>query len=322
MGNDAPLVFDGITKSFGAHRVLEQVSLHVEAGEVFGLLGPNGAGKTTLIRLALDILRPDAGSVQLWGRNPADADLDRIAYLPEERGLYRRERVIDVLIYLARLKGLAPRLARTRARAWLGRVGLESTERWRIDRLSKGMAQKLQIAATLVSDPDLVILDEPFSGLDPVNVQLIVGIIRERRDAGLATVLSAHQMGLVESLCDRVALMHGGRRVVYGTVGDIRRAHGRPTVVVELAGGRGPPACDGIESWQLLPSGRQRIVPRPGQRPADLLPLLIAAGAPVEHFEVVLPTIEDVFVDTVGGLPTAGTSTVGQHGASGSRSAP
>ncbi|MBW2465157.1 MAG: ATP-binding cassette domain-containing protein, partial [Deltaproteobacteria bacterium] len=200
------LGFEDVHKSYGDFHALRGISLEVRRGEVFGLLGPNGAGKTTLIRIALDIIRPDRGLVTLFGRALDRDDLDRVTYLPEERGLYQRQRVIDVMAYFAQLKGLSRVEALRRAGLWLEKVGLAGHERDRVDRLSKGMGQKVQIASTLLPEPDLCVLDEPFSGLDPVNVQLVKDLIVERRDRGQATILSTHMMNQVDALCDRVAM--------------------------------------------------------------------------------------------------------------------
>ncbi|MDH4282993.1 MAG: ATP-binding cassette domain-containing protein, partial [Myxococcales bacterium] len=229
------LAFRGVSKRFGQHMALEQVSLEVVPGEVFGLLGPNGAGKTTLIRIGLDILRPDRGEVLLFGARPGPKTLDRTAYLPEERGVYRRAKVRELLEYLGRLKGLRRVAARHAADLWLERVGLGAVAYQRVESLSKGMTQKVQIAACLMTDPELCIFDEPFSGLDPVNVALVTNLIEERRASGRTTVLSTHMMQRVEALCDRVALLHEGRLVVYGRLDEIRRRYSANEVIVWTA---------------------------------------------------------------------------------------
>ena len=217
--------YRGVTKRFGPHTALDGVSLEILPGEVFGLLGPNGAGKTTLIRIGLDILRADEGEVTLFGEPPNRASLDRTAYLPEERGVYRRAKVRELLVYLGTLKGLGREQARAAADHWLERVGLFDVANQRVESLSKGMTQKVQIAACLMTDPELCVLDEPFSGLDPVNVALVTELIEERRANGRTTVLSTHMMHQVEALCDRVALVHRGHLVVYGRLDEIRRRY-------------------------------------------------------------------------------------------------
>lgn len=228
--SSAALRFEGVHKHFGDRVALDDVSFEVPTGEVFGLLGPNGAGKTTLIRLALDILRPDGGDVEVLGQPVKKADHDRIAYLPEERGLYRHERVVDVLTYLARLKGVPRKEAPERARKWLAKVGLAEVANKRVEQLSKGMGQKVQVAAALVADPDLAILDEPFSGLDPLHVEHVIALIEERRAEGRTTILSTHLMNRVEDVCDRVVLMSRGRVVLEGQVDAIREEHESATV--------------------------------------------------------------------------------------------
>lgn len=216
------LAFHDVTKRFGAHEALRGVSFDVRPGEIFGLLGPNGAGKTTSIRIAVDILRPDSGEVRLFGAKLARDALDRVSYLPEERGLYRKSRVDDVLVYLGELKGLSRDDAEERTERWLERLGLVDAADARVESLSKGNQQKVQIAGALLHDPELAILDEPFSGLDPLNVELVLGLLAERKERGLTTVLSTHVMEKVETLCDRVVLIYRGERLLYGTVDEVR----------------------------------------------------------------------------------------------------
>lgn len=219
------LAYDRVVKTYGPNVALDGVGFAVEKGEIFGLLGPNGAGKTSLIRLALDIIRPDSGTVRVFDRAPTAGTLDRVSYMPEERGLYRKQRVLDVLVYLGELKGLTRSDARGRAHDWLRRIGLPEVADRRVESLSKGMSQKIQIAAALLTDPELAILDEPFSGLDPVNARLVDEVIAERRARGLTTVLSSHQMDRVEALCDRIVLLHRGRVLLEGPVATLRAAH-------------------------------------------------------------------------------------------------
>src|SRR5437867_7598428 len=201
------LLFSRLRKTYAATVAVDDVTFEVRPGEVFGLLGPNGAGKTTLIRMLIDIIAPDSGDILLDGRPLGRADRDRIGYLPEERGLYRKEKVIDILIYFGMLKGLDRRTARARSLEWLERVGLAGVAKRRSDSLSKGMQQKVQIAATLLHDPDIVVMDEPFAGLDPLNTVLVKDLLRERRSRGRLVILSTHQMPMVEELCDRVAMI-------------------------------------------------------------------------------------------------------------------
>jgi ABC-2 type transport system ATP-binding protein len=293
----AVLAFEGVEKTYGGVPALRGVSLEVRSGETFGLLGPNGAGKTSLIRIALDILRADAGRVEVLGAAPSPEQQDRIGYLPEERGLYRRERVLDVLSYFGQLKGLDRKDARRTASHWLERVGLSDIGRFRIDRLSKGMSQKVQIAAALMTDPDLCILDEPFSGLDPVNSQLVKEILAERRASGRATILSTHRMAEVETLCDRVALVHRGRRVLYGGVEEVRAAHSQPELRLRLDGPL--PSLPMIETSVQQPNGSWLVRLADDADPSELLATLVQGGHRVTHFERVLAPLEQVFVDVV-----------------------
>lgn len=287
------LVYAGVSKHYGSFRALSGVSLEVRSGEVFGLLGPNGAGKTTLIRIGLDILRPDSGTVTLFGKALDRHALDRVSYLPEERGLYKKTKVIDALAYFGRLKGMSKRDAHDRGMAWLERVGLNEMATKSVDALSKGMSQKVQIVAALFSEPDLCILDEPFSGLDPVAVEQVKDLIRERRDAGLATILSTHMMNQVEAVCDRVGLIHAGELVVYGEIGEVRRAHSSPDIYVRLHGAL--PEVAGVIASRPE-GGGHRLTLAEGVEASEVLAALVRADAKVEHFEERLASMEQIFL--------------------------
>ena len=291
------LAYRNVSKRFGQHRALDGVSLEVSQGEVFGLLGPNGAGKTTLIRIGLDILRADEGEVMLFGEAPNASSLDRTAYLPEERGVYRRARVRELLAYLGRLKGLRRADARTAAHHWLERVGLSAVADQRVESLSKGMTQKVQIAACLMSDPELCVLDEPFSGLDPVNVALITELIQERRRAGRTTVLSTHMMHQVEALCDRVALVHHGNLVVYGELDEIRRQYSPHEVIVWT----GTDLLALGMSATPREAGGWRVALPPNSTPADYLNELVRCGVLVDRYEPLVARMDEIFVSLVSG---------------------
>ncbi len=291
------LAFRDVRKSYGDTVALRGVSFDVEAGEVFGLLGPNGAGKTTLIRILMDIIRADDGGVTLFGEPHRRAALDRVGYLPEERGLYAKRSVIDVLTYFGTLKGLARREARERGRRWLERLELAETADWRIERLSKGMSQKVQIAATLLPEPELVVLDEPFSGLDPVNARVVQELIRARRDAGRTTILSTHGMSQVEALCDRVALIHRGALMVYGPVDEVRERYSSPEVRVRVEGAL--PEVSGVSEVVREDDATWRLRLGDGRTPADVLAELVRGGAAVERYERVLAPMEDIFIRVV-----------------------
>ncbi|RMG45397.1 MAG: ATP-binding cassette domain-containing protein [Acidobacteria bacterium] len=291
--------FRDVSKSYGGTPAVADVSFDVFGGEVLGLLGPNGAGKTTLIRILMDIIRADRGTVLYRGEPMRRKYLDRFGYLPEERGLYVKQKVLDVLTYFAALKGLSRREAIGRSHRWLERIGLPEVAGWKVERLSKGMSQKVQIVSALLADPEVAILDEPFSGLDPVNVRLVKDLIRERKDSGATTILSTHQMNMVEELCDRVAMIHRGRLVLYGEVGDIRRRHSPPEVRIALEGEL--PPLDGVA--EVRPEGDHtwRIRLRDTGDGARILQQLVATGAEVYRYERVLAPMEDIFIALVGG---------------------
>ena len=291
------LAFEDVAKSFGSTVALRGVSFEVAAGEIFGLLGPNGAGKSTLMRIVMDIIRPDAGVVRVFGEPRRRDHLDRLGYLPEERGLYTKLNVMDVMVYFGTLKGLTRPEARRRAVDWLERVELPHVAAWKVDRLSKGMSQKVQIAAILLSDPEICVLDEPTTGLDPVNVRLVQSLLQDRRKNGRTTILSTHQMNQVEALCDRVALINQGRLMVYGAVDEVRRRYSRAEVVVRLGGDL--PAIAATASAIADGDGVWRLMLANGATPSQVLSELVRAGAAVERFEPMLAPMEDIFLRVV-----------------------
>jgi ABC-2 type transport system ATP-binding protein len=291
------LTFDRIEKSYGRTVALRGVSFDVHAGEIFGLLGPNGAGKSTLIRILMDIIRADHGEVRVFGDVRRREHLDRLGYLPEERGLYTKQPVLDVMTYFGALKGLTRTEARRRSLKWLQKVELPHVGSWRVDRLSKGMSQKVQIASVLLSDPEICVLDEPTTGLDPLNVRLVQDLLVERRQSGRTTILSTHQMNQVEALCDRVALLNQGRLVVYGAVDEVRRRHSLPEIRVRA---RAPlPAVpevasvvqDDVDTWRLMLAD--------GAPASQVLASLVHAGAVIDRFEPMLAPMEDIFLRVV-----------------------
>ncbi len=286
----------GVSKSYGTKIAVDAVSLSVEPGQVFGLLGPNGAGKTSLLRMVMDITRPDAGEIRVLGAEPGPATKDRVAYLPEERGLYQRQRVGDVLRFLGEIKGLPSHVAARRAEAALDRVGLLETRRKRMRELSKGMQQKVQIAAVLLSEPEFVVFDEPFEGLDPVNRVLVTDLMKEHAARGAAIVLSSHRMDQVEAMCRQVLLLDRGRTVLEGEVGAIRERFADHSVLLEAEGDvAGDPLVERTE-----PRGPAlRAWLRPGSSPEALLASLVSRGVRIRRFERALPSLDEVFVRAV-----------------------
>jgi ABC-2 type transport system ATP-binding protein len=294
----------GVSKSFGAVQAVADVSFEVYPGEVFGLLGPNGAGKTTTIRVMLDIYKPDRGSVAVFGGAMNESKKDRIGYLPEERGLYRDLKLEPTLVYLATLKGLSEREARRRLADWLERLDLTEHRHKKVMDLSKGMQQKAQIIATFIHEPELVVIDEPFSGLDPVNTRLVKDIIEDQRRAGRTIIMSTHQMYQVEALCNRIVLIDRGRSVLYGEVSRIKQDFAANAVVVSGQGSfEGLPGV--IEARRE--NGFWHMALAPGANPQSVLRALSTReGVRIDRFEVAEPSLDDIFVTVVqSGKPEA-----------------
>src|SRR5262245_11099850 len=280
-----PIRVEHVCKRFDRTVALDDVSLEVGQGEIFGLLGPNGAGKTTLIRTILDIIKPDTGRVELFGRPFRPEDRDRIGYLPEERGLYGRHPVTAVLEYLGTLKGLSVAAARAQAKAWLDRFEMADVAGKKVEQLSKGNQQKIQLAGTLLAAPSIVVLDEPLSGLDPIGARLVTGVTRELASQGTTVVLSTHQMGMVEALCTRVFMIAGGRAVLHGDLRHIKQQYARSSVrVSSTADYRACPMVERID-WPLTPDQPAEVHLRPPASSDDFLRWLAASGARVESFE-------------------------------------
>ncbi len=283
-----------LVKRYDGFTAVDHLSFQVYQGDIFGLLGPNGAGKTTAIRTILDIFKPDEGSITILG-HPPGVTRSSIGYLPEERGLYQDLKVLDVLIYLAELKGTDRSTARAQALFWLGRVELGEWSQHKVRDLSRGMQQKLQFVASVVHSPELLILDEPFQGLDPINVDLLKGLIRGLQQDGKTVMLSAHQMNLVEALCDRILLIDGGRGVLYGDLAEIKRSHSPGTVRLRTP--------EHIGELPGVARAEQRddtlTLTLEGISPQDLLGELVRRGITVEAFEVATTPLEDIFISVV-----------------------
>lgn len=295
----APVVLERLSKRFGAHTAVDQLDLTVPAGAIYGFIGPNGSGKTTTLRLILRIFQPDAGVVRVLGQDQGGVADDRIGYLPEERGLYKRMKVREALTFFARLKGM--RNCRPEIERWLVRLDAAGWADKKIEALSKGMAQKVQFIAAVVARPELVILDEPFSGLDPVNLDLLRGAVRELRDRGSTVIFSTHDMHVAEQLCDTVFMIFRGRKVLDGPLPEIRRAYASNSVRLRLAGGAALPGdIPGVLRREREEAGEVLHL-TPGNPPQAVLRWLVEQ-APVEHFEVMQPTLHDIFV-TIAGAP-------------------
>ena len=290
-----------LTKEFDGLVAVDGLDMQVHSGEIFGLLGPNGAGKTTTIRMLLDIIKPDRGTIRILGEPLTERAKERIGYLPEERGLYRNVRLLDCLIYLGELKGMGRDRARERALALLERVELADQARSKIKELSKGMQQKAQFVATILHDPELVILDEPFQGLDPINIELVKGMIQEMREEGKTVVLSTHQMNLVEELCNRILLINRGRAVLYGPLAEIKARYAQHSVILSI-GAKGPSLGEIVGARRVERRGSDyEVFLEDGTSPQDVLRQLVERGVPVTRFEVATPPLEEIFIAVVEG---------------------
>jgi ABC-2 type transport system ATP-binding protein len=287
-----------VAKSFGSTRAVVDTSFAVERGEILGLLGPNGAGKTTTIRLILDIFKPDQGTVSILGGPMTEDKKDRVGYMPEERGLYQDAPLERCLLYLASLKRLSAKVARERLTEYLERFDLAAHKDKKVKELSKGMQQKAQIINTILHEPDLVIIDEPFAALDPINAQLVKDVIRELRGRGAAILMSTHQMHQVEELCDRIVLIDAGRDVLYGCVSEIRRQYTGHAVLVRTEGKL--PEIPGVQQVQGH-NGTTRLALAEEVSPQDILETLVERGVILERFEIAVPTLDEIFIRVVEG---------------------
>ncbi|MBQ2197190.1 MAG: ATP-binding cassette domain-containing protein [Bacteroidales bacterium] len=292
-----------VSKNFGAKVALDRVSINIPEGGIFGLLGPNGAGKTTLIRIINRITIPNGGEVLFKGRPITQGDVEKIGYLPEERGLYRKMEVGDQAMYLAQLKGMSANDARKELKQWFVRFGIQDWWKKKVEELSKGMAQKVQFITTVVHKPSLMILDEPFSGFDPVNAELIRKEILRLKDEGATVILSTHNMESVEELCDNIALINKSRLVIEGGVDEIRRKYGNNNIELVYTSGEAVASSEG--RFKVLSdednAGRHTAVLslEEGVSTNEALSALLEQGVPVNSFKELIPRMNDIFIKLV-----------------------
>jgi ABC-2 type transport system ATP-binding protein len=286
-----------ISKSYADKAAVDDLSFAVNEGEIFGLIGPNGAGKTTTIRMMMDIIRPDSGQVTVFGEKLSEATKSRLGYMPEERGLYKKLRVLDAIVYLASLKGMDSRAAAAKAVQLLNQTDMLPHQRKKIEELSKGMGQIIQFIVTIIHDPRLIILDEPFAGLDPVNTELSKNMIIDLRKQGKAVVLSTHQMNQVEEMCDRILMVNKGHAVLYGDLKEIKARYRNNAVRVEFKGDPGeiPGVVEkrpGHDYVELVLDGKTT--------PQQILETLVNRGVVVNRFEIATPPLNEIFIQVAG----------------------
>jgi len=284
-------------KSYRDKVAVDNLSFTVEENEIFGLIGPNGAGKTTTIRMMMDIIKPDSGEISILGEKLVESTKNKLGYLPEERGLYRKMRVIDSIVYLSSLKGMDPGAAEKKADELLNKTGMLPNKNKKIEELSKGMSQLIQFVVTIVHDPRLVILDEPFSGLDPVNTQLLKNMIEELRSQGKAVILSTHQINQVEELCDRLLMINNGRSVLYGNLKEIKARYRSHSVILEYEGELGELSGVTLKSSR---DGYVELALDMNTSPRQVMEQLAGKDININRFEVATPSLNEIFLDIVG----------------------
>ncbi len=286
-----------ILKAYGNRTVVNDVSFIVNQGEIFGLIGPNGAGKTTTIRMMMDIIKPDSGTIKIMGEKLNDGSKNKIGYLPEERGLYKKMSVMDTIIYFASLKGVDNHLARKRGEALLKRADMFQHQNKKIEELSRGMGQIIQVIVTIIHEPDLVVLDEPFSGLDPVNTQLLKDMIRELKNSGKTIIMSTHLMNDIEELSDRLLMINKGREVLYGSLAEVKSKYRNNSVLVECVGEIGN--IEGVIEQRRHNSALELVLDAK-TTPQMVLERLIAKHIVVNRFELATPSLTEIFIKVAG----------------------
>ncbi len=286
-----------LIKSYEDKVAVNDLSFSVARGEIFGLIGPNGAGKTTTIRMMMDVIKPDSGEVTILGEKLGEATKNRLGYLPEERGLYKKLSVLESIVYLATLKGMDRHSATEKANQLLSQTGMLPNKRNKIEELSKGMGQIIQLIVTIIHDPQLVILDEPFAGLDPVNTELVKGMFADLRNQGKAVILSTHQMNQVEELCDRILMINNGQNVLYGNLSEIKARYRGNSVLLNFKGELGEvPGV--VEKRQH--KGYTELMLDDKTTPQQVLAHLISRGMVINRFEVATPSLNEIFLKEVG----------------------
>jgi ABC-2 type transport system ATP-binding protein len=302
------ITVQGVTKRYSKHPAVDNLSFEVRRGEIFSMLGPNGAGKTTTIRMILDIIKADSGIIEVFGTAFTEDTKAHIGYLPEERGLYRSARLVELLTYLGTLKGMSTSTAAKRANELLDEVGLSANKKSKVSELSRGMSQKVQFVATIIHNPDLLIIDEPFSGLDPVNTQLVKQMIYKLRDEGKTIVMSLHEMHQVEEMANRLIMLDRGQRVLYGSVDEVRQQYAENAVIVSGEGDW--QALKGVRSVKSDDAGRSyTLMLDDATRPDDILQA--TAASPNYHlrsFALAVPSLNDIFIRVAGGDDAANGS--------------
>jgi ABC-2 type transport system ATP-binding protein len=293
----------GVTKAYESKVAVSNLSLSIEAGQIFGLLGPNGAGKTSSIRMMMGITIPDSGSIRLFEKPFERKSLERVGYLPEERGLYKKMKVQDQLVFFGQLHGLSPEEARKRATEWAKRMEIADALPKKTEELSKGMQQKIQFIASLLHSPDLIVMDEPFAGLDPVNAVLVERTLLALKDQGKAILFSTHRMDQVEKLCDSICLINNGEAVLAGNLREIKSTYERNHVIVEFEGDSAFLNSEEVAEAKNF-SGHAEIKLKPHGNAQKLLHEA-AAMAAIYRFELVEPSLEEIFIQTVGGKTDA-----------------
>lgn len=299
--NSTTIRVENVSKRFGDFLAVDSLSFEVRAGRVFGFLGPNGAGKTTTIRMIVGINAPDEGSISIFGRE-VSADLrDRIGYLPEERGLYKKMRVFEQLRYFASLKSISKKHSDERIDHWLARFGLSEWKKKRANELSKGMQQKIQFIATILHEPDLLILDEPFSGLDPVNVEALIDVISDLKSKGKTIIFSTHLMETAERLCDDIILINNGRKIVEGSLREVKASFATNVIALRCTGGEKVLEDKNVVAHLNYTADEAELILAGGIDPQQFLRKLIESGASVSKFEMIEPSLNDIFIEKVTG---------------------